>query len=111
MLSDLAFSDTKQIILMSSSNPPVSFEVGSWVWIQDDEHCFLPAQVSGIPLAKGDVIYVSEIWPDGWFYGQNISNGEAGLFPGNFVVPAVTDGVIEGDAVERPLRDIPHKKD
>ena len=46
------------------------------------------ANFDEITLARGDPIFVSEIWPDGWFYGYNILSRKDGLFPGNFAVTA-----------------------
>lgn len=40
-----------------------------------------------VALSKGDFVYVLEMGSDGWFVGQNLTTGQVGTFPGNFVKP------------------------
>lgn len=43
-------------------------------------------QFDEVQLRRGDLLFVTEMGPDGWYIGQNLSTGDFGTFPGNFVV-------------------------
>eukprot|EP01147_Barroeca_monosierra_P001516 gene1516-4667_t len=47
---------------------------------------YIAREVDEIDLHKGDLLYVIETGPDGWYVGLNINTGAQGTFPGNFLV-------------------------
>lgn len=55
-----------------------------------------------LTLCPGDLVFVSEQGPDGWYIGTNITTGVAGTFPGNFVVQLDTAPEVSGLAFQRP---------
>lgn len=51
-----------------------------------------------LALSKGDLLHVTEQGADGWFIGVNLTSGESGTFPGNFVVALAPTSPTSGDA-------------
>ncbi|XP_003744319.1 E3 ubiquitin-protein ligase SH3RF1 [Galendromus occidentalis] len=50
---------------------------------------YRPQKDDELELKKGEVYTVSEKCQDGWFKGSSLKNGGQGVFPGNYVQPAV----------------------
>lgn len=52
-------------------------------------HDFEPRNFDEVAAARGNVFRITEIWPDGWYFGQNLDTLKIGIIPGSYLFAAV----------------------
>jgi hypothetical protein len=52
-------------------------------------HDFAARNFDEVDAVRGHVFRITEIWPDGWYFGQNLDTTKVGIIPGNYLFAAV----------------------